>query len=243
MRVNLLKRLPLTLCAIALSGCFTVYKPVALDCVKIDDRTVKMFGPVNEELQTCAETLITDEVDTVIVSSWGGDVTNGQAIGDIIAQRPRTVVIEGACMSSCGNYFVPTADKLVLKPGAYIALHGTIDPYTIHKNGVDPAEFAELVNGDIAFAQRHKVPKGWRLYREADYPGGIVTEDMSGEPRPKTHKTKKSMLMVERAFLESCLPHVSIAEAHIESSVRLDPDMAKEIKALGGIWSGTLRCR
>ena len=82
-------------------------------------------------MKLCAADLITPQIKTVLVNSIGGDVEYGRDIGYLIGDFPRTLIVEKYCLSSCGNYFVPAAQSLELKPGAVIGLHGTPDPYTV----------------------------------------------------------------------------------------------------------------
>lgn len=226
-----------------LTSCKTIVVPPSYACETVDAHTIRLSGPINKKLAGCAQTLLTDEIETVIVSSFGGDTKAGRAIGERIGARDRTVIIRGECLSSCGNYFVPSAHKLIIEPGGFIGLHGTPDPYTMIKQGLDLERFSEEFDGESAFAKRFGVAKGWRLYRDADHEGGVLTGDMQGKVRPFYHKKSKILLIAERPFIESCLPHVEIVEESLTETVFGSSKIMKRVKALGGIGTGSFICK
>jgi len=232
----------ISICSILIVGCVTLVSPVRHSCELVNESSLKMFGPVDEKLLLCAENNISPEVSTITVSSFGGDTQIGRKIGYLIGRTKRKIIVEGACLSSCGNYFIPAATELVIKPGGFIGLHGTPDPYTINKQGLDLGLFQKEFSDEQAFSEKFMIRSGWRLYRDVDHKGGMVTHDMTGEIRPITHQKKKGILIVERLFIETCLPNVTLLEEHITESVLIRPKMVKRINALGGVGSGSLAC-
>ncbi|MEM9738640.1 MAG: hypothetical protein AAF829_02145 [Pseudomonadota bacterium] len=209
--------------------------PVA--CLQIDDNTVRLRGEINDAMALCAQQVITADTTRVVVNTPGGDTRAGRAIARHIAKLPRTLVIDGECSSSCGNYFVPAAHRLEATPGSFIAIHGTPDPALVERSRRDLSEqlASAVLSGEIteaerqvtldefrqrgqenldaeaAFADDFGVPKGWRLFRET--PDASVTaafaEHFEGGPRPVRQRGAASaILIVEPALLESCLPGV-----------------------------------
>jgi hypothetical protein len=63
-------------------------------------------------------------IDTVIVTSGGGDGAAGLSIGKGFRQRHITVIVEKYCFSSCANYLFIGAVKKRLEPGAILGFHG-----------------------------------------------------------------------------------------------------------------------
>lgn len=63
-------------------------------------------------------------IDTVIVTSGGGDGAAGLSIGKTFRQRHITVIVEKYCFSSCANYLFIGAVKKRLEPGAILGFHG-----------------------------------------------------------------------------------------------------------------------
>jgi len=163
----------------------------------------------------------------------------------LIAKAPRTLVVEDVCLSSCGNYFVPAAEKVVVQPGAFIGLHGTVDPSTIEFRGLDLVKFAPELEAEAKFALEFSVARGWRLFRDAYDPsvGRIPTPDMEGELRPHDRSAGHGFLLVERPFLRSCLPHVEIVELPAYEQIISNKDTASLISQLGAVGTGTMVCK
>jgi len=207
-------------------------------CSVIDASTVRLSGEIDDAMQTCAETTITPRVTRVVVDSPGGDTGAGREIGRLIGAVPRTLVIDGECSSSCGNYFVPAAARIQAMPGSYIAIHGTPDPALMERSRISLSEelAAQVLSGEIGetdrqaalsdfdlrleaelaaeevFSEDFGVPKGWRLYREAGTrPRGFAAflTHFTGSLRQRqTPVEGRTYLIVEPAMLESCLPRV-----------------------------------
>lgn len=230
----------LTLFAVAaISGCkpaaseaellFADYPETGL-CEKSDASTLHLSGPIDNAMKACALSGLTADIDTVIVTSRGGEVFAGRAIGYKIGEQSRHLIVEKMCLSSCGNYFVPAAAKVTLRPGSVIGLHGTPDPHMLSNEDMESHMASMVENGDTAsegvarilkrkserrekqlaeearFAAHFNVPKGWRHYREAgDTDDGWRRHFTTGSD---TGVTPNKFMIVEGPMLESCLPHV-----------------------------------
>lgn len=242
-----------------------VVETIPHKCERVDAKTLRIAGPVDDELRKCAESRLTDGIDTLHLSSPGGDVLTAIAIGDLIAKRPRTVVIEGPCLSACGNYFVPVADRLEIRPGGFIGLHGAVDPAKIDTflkgerrrlvaSGLTPDDIERqmqakwaasyvLLDSDRKFFERHGVPLGWRLYQEkgARRPGkwqgvrraGPVWSPVTGEA---------DFMVVERPFLESCLPHIPVEGTALGEAREVGPRYLRASYALNAASTGNMVC-
>ena len=238
---------------LSLSGCFTITIPTRHACQVVDAHTLRLAGHVDAKMLKCAQDNLDENIDRIIVSSFGGNTKFGRKIGDLIARKPRTVIVRGECLSSCGNYFIPTAKALVIEPESFIGLHGGIDPMTIgrlaKKENKPYAEIAELYAEELEdenrFAQQYHVPHGWRIYRERDEPPLIASKGLKGQVRDNGTNRRTGLLLVEREMLESCLPHVKIIEEHIDETVihTNSKKYAKRLKTLGTVGSGSLRCK
>ncbi len=217
-------------------------------CERPDAYSVWLSGYVDQDMLDCARAQIDGRVDTIIVSSFGGTTKTGRQIGDIIARKPRTVIIRGACLSSCGNYFIPVAHKLKIEPGGFIGLHGTPDPWLMSKAGdkISLDSQAETLAAEDRFSRQYGIAHGWRLYRDTDSGGSPFTTGMTGKPRflgGIRSNVKSTVLIVERPFIESCLPHVEIVEESIAATVFGDTETLKQVRSFGGIATGTLKCK
>jgi hypothetical protein len=226
-----------------LSACATPIPAPPMACERSDTATLILSGATDKAMLACAETELTQTVETVIVSSFGGDTGAARAIARLIGAAPRTLVVRGECLSSCGNYFVPAAARLRLEPGAFIGLHGTPDPLLFAGvTGADRAVIEAELAEEAAFATTFGSPRGWRIYREADASRGIVTPDMTGELRDLGSARREALLIVERAFLETCLPHVEIVGEAIAATVIEDEARLSYLRSLGGFGTGSLTC-
>ncbi|MEM1105651.1 MAG: hypothetical protein AAGH87_04610 [Pseudomonadota bacterium] len=265
---------PAALLALALAPACTSTR-ILLDpspCLTIDAGTVRLRGDVDGAMEACAELALTPEIRRVVVNSPGGSTQAGREIGRMIARSPRTLVIDGQCASSCGNYFVPAAVRIEATPGSVIALHGTPDPALAARSAEQLGEelSAELMAGRITGAERRaaldnlsrtasqqldaearfaadfSVPPGWRLYREdPEEPlSDTYRRHFDGAPRPSP-VAGPAILIVEPTMLESCLPQLDSFDyrSTFEESVISDPDVRAEIEGLGGVFSGTLACK
>ena len=212
-------------------------------CEQIGTSTLKLSGPIDDAMRDCALSLLTPDIKTVHVTSKGGEVFAGRAIGYKIGEHPRHLIIDGLCMSSCGNYFVPAAARLTLLPRSVIGLHGSPDPHMLSNEDMESHMASMVENGDTAsegvvrilkrkserrekqlaeearFAAHFNVPKGWRHYREAgDTDDGWRRHFTTGSDKDVT---PNKFMIVEGSMLKSCLPHVESEgyQAVLEASV------------------------
>jgi len=117
-------------------------------CEQIDASTLKLSGPIDDALRGCALSLLMPEITTIRVTTKGGDVSAGRAIGYKIGEHPRHLIVDDMCLSSCGNYFVPAAAKLTLLPRSVIGLHGTPDPHMLSNPEMENHMASMVENGD-----------------------------------------------------------------------------------------------
>jgi hypothetical protein len=236
-------------------------------CETIAPDTVRLSGAIGDDMKACALSLLTPQITTVIVDSPGGETFAGRAIGNRIGDVSRTLIVDGICMSSCGNYFVPAAARVELTQGSVVGLHGTPDPFTmsgydfeavieqqVTKGVLTPSEGAgsltlyaeknakELAE-ETAFATRFDVPMGWRHYREADEgPLGWLRHFTAGSDQGLK---PKNMMLVEGAMISSCLPHIETDgwQETLDQSVFSRPLRWTTLKLTGAYRSKGLTCK
>jgi len=212
-------------------------------CEQVDTATLKLSGPINDAMRDCALALLTPNIKTVTVTSKGGEVFAGRAIGYKIGEHPRHLIVDKMCLSSCGNYFVPAAARLTLLPHSVIGLHGTPDPHMLSNADMEKHMASMVEDGAVAsegisrilkrksetrlkqlaeearFAAHFNVPKGWRHYREAgDTDDGWRRHFTAGSDKGVT---PDKFMIVEGPMLSSCLPHVKTGgyQAELQKSV------------------------
>jgi len=199
-------------------------------CEQVDTTTLQLSGPIDDAMKDCALSLLTADIDTVTVKTKGGEVFAGRAIGYKIGKHPRHLIIDGMCLSSCGNYFIPAAARVSLRPRSIIGLHGSPDPHMLSNVDMEKHMASMVEKGDTAsegvarilkrksetrekqlaeearFAAHFNVPKGWRHYREAgDADDGWRRHFVEGSD---IGVSPNKFMIVEAPMLSSCLPHV-----------------------------------
>jgi len=214
-----------------------------LNCELRGEATLFLSGSIDESMLNCAQRNLTDKIEYVSVSTVGGNVEMGHKIARLISQRPRTLIVEDYCLSSCGNYFVPASHKVILRPRAFIGLHGSVDPYTVYQLDDVTDKMKRTIEAEEKFAVDFSVPLGWRIYRPADYSGGVETPDMAGSLRPSTHKRKSRMIVIEPSFAESCLPHIDFTWEGGAQSFFAEDGLINELNAQGLVGTGSLECK
>jgi hypothetical protein len=183
-----------------------------------------LIGPINAEMAACVAATFQPTTRELILHSPGGDVVSALDIAQRFEGRGMTMRVRGRCSSSCANYFLPLAGRIVVEPGARIEVHGSADPWTVDRflksheadmrtQGVAEADIADrmeqaraklaaIVERQAAFAERNGIPPGWLLYRT---PGSDEVRGLSGWPA-----TGVQYLLVEEPMLRSCLADVEI---------------------------------
>lgn len=63
-------------------------------------------------------------VNTLVISSDGGDVFSGMNIGKLVYQYHLKVIVQESCASSCANYIVTASNNVKVKKGALLGWHG-----------------------------------------------------------------------------------------------------------------------
>ena len=226
---------PLLLSVGLLAGCASTrsFTREASDHIRTggcEQRSPEVFsisGEIDAELATCVRETFADTTRVLALDTEGGSVEAALDIVDILEDRGLTMRVEGECNSSCANYFLPLARRIEVEPDAVVLLHGSVDPWTIHRWHTRKAEFIALetdhgrtveeaeasfdemiakaealVERQSAFASRHGVQPGWLLYR---VPGSADVAGLSNRP------TQVVAILVEEQMMRSCLPGVDIA--------------------------------
>ena len=64
------------------------------------------------------------EAERLVMTSGGGSVKAGIALGRWVREQGLTLVIEDYCLSSCANYVFTAALRKRIRPGAVVGWHG-----------------------------------------------------------------------------------------------------------------------
>ena len=238
-------------------------------CEQVDATTFVLEGPVNAAMTECVRTNLAPTTTVLMVDSGGGDIRSALDIAELLEPLTLTVRVRDRCYSSCANYFLPLAERLILEPGATIILHGGADPKFLHgemverrerrirefmrEAGIDRAEaetryeigiegIRNLIERQRAFAERHNVGLGWFLYREEG--DSDVGRWLSGERGSKPHLFGWRLMLVEEPMIRSCLPDVEIEpfQQRLEAEFIGDRERWGRFRRAQGLRSQTLEC-
>lgn len=238
-------------------------------CAQLDPATFVLEGPVNQAMADCVRETLEPTTTVLIVDSGGGDISTALDIAERLEGLSLTVRVRDRCYSSCANYFLPLARRLVVEPGATIVLHGGADPLLLgdvvderrkrvrdirrdHPDlsreqaeaRADAAEgrIRELIERQRRFAERHNVGPGWFLYREAD--DEDVGRWLSGRRGPLPHPFGWRLLLAEEPMVRSCLPDVEVEpfQAALQADFIDNRSRYARFRRAQGLRSATLQC-
>ena len=65
-----------------------------------------------------------ESLERLLISSGGGSVKAGIALGRWVREQGLALVIEDYCLSSCANYVFTAATRRIIRSGAVVAWHG-----------------------------------------------------------------------------------------------------------------------
>ena len=238
-------------------------------CEQASATTFVLEGPVNAAMTNCVRAHLAPTTTELIVDSGGGDIKQALDIAELLEPLTLTVRVRERCYSSCANYFLPLARRLIVEPGAVIVLHGGADPQFLQDEmverrerrirdimrdaGVDRAEaetryeahvggLRTLIERQQAFAGRHNVGMGWFLYREEG--DRDVGRWLTGERGPKPHLFGWRLMLVEEPMIRSCLPDVEIEpfQQRLEAEFIDNRERYARFRRAEGLRSMTLEC-
>lgn len=116
------------------------------------------------------------EPDVLVVRSAGGPVRTWLDLAEALRRRPRSVIVDGLCASSCANYVFPTGREKIVPPGSLVIWHG---------GPVDDAETFLRVYGTDNTALASFLSDGARseaLYRRWEINPEILSDTLGQAP-------------------------------------------------------------
>jgi len=181
-------------------------------CHQATPETFVLSGPIDAAMTACVESRFAPTTTELILTSRGGSADQAMRIAEGFEGRRLTMTVKEECNSSCANYFLPLAGRLIVEPGAVIVIHGGIDPSLISRQlvpdggmaaaGVDLQPIAERQR---AFVARNGINPGWLMYREAN---SLSVQRLDGELANADARTKA--WLVEETMAKSCLPNTVV---------------------------------
>jgi hypothetical protein len=182
-------------------------------CRQATPESFVLSGPIDAAMTECVQSRFAPTTNELMLTSRGGSADQAMRIAERFEGRRLTMRVRGECNSSCANYFLPLAGRLIVEPGAVIVVHGGIDPSLISRtqasaNGMVDGQvdnLEEIAGRQAAFMARNQVNPGWLLYREA---GSTAVERLDGAWADFDADTKA--WLVEETMAKSCLPNTVV---------------------------------
>lgn len=237
----MIKRLVLS---IAVAGVFwsvvTPTKAAGGRCRAESPTVLSLTGRIDTELAACVAERLTPAITELVLNSEGGSADAAMDIAERLEGRRLTMRVRQECNSSCANFLLPLAGRLIVEPGALIVQHGSIDPLQVSRAGTpeEAERLARTAQRQRAFAERNLVHPGWLLYRTAHRTAVDALDGAWGG-----HTAETRAYIVEEQMARSCLGGIEI-EPFQDALDRgpLRPDRAERLHRRGYARSATVVC-
>lgn len=146
--------------------------------LRADGRSILLSGGINdgsaEQLDRALQ--LAPAVTTVVFSSNGGWIREGQMLADVISKRGLNTYVEGYCASACTIAFLAGKERAAA-PAARIGFHASRSVGSLETTPA-PAETAQLR----------------AIYREAKLPDSFVSEALDTPHEKMWHPTHEALL-------------------------------------------------
>ena len=160
---------------------FVEFNPPAaqIEISKPDKTTLKVIGEIDESSSKEFIAALEDEdITKLVVTSGGGLVSPAIDIATKIFERGLKLELEGYCLSSCLNYFVPAAAETTVNQGAILGFHGTATTSADNFGALDFL-FAKDIEREAVFFQL--VGKPAEMYQKLEDKFYAYAEDSAIE--------------------------------------------------------------
>lgn len=176
---------------------------------------ISYIGETNQKLVDCLSKYKKNKRVILKITSPGGNTETAISAAEIIEKHKWSVEVLGFCLSSCGNYIIPAARKLIVKPYSIIALHGSNPPSSqqlrdafkkvrIENGAIDNDELKKELDNDIkrndAIFQRQNdaaLRLGVKKYWLSPDPAIMAIAEKSAN--------KSGMWYIDREMYSSCI--------------------------------------
>jgi len=206
------------------------------ECFYNDDGEFVLIGEFGEEARLCFAKTYIKGTQVIRVDSPGGQASAGLALAYRLRGEKFHLIIENMCSSSCALYLIPAAHEVSLTKNSGIVLHGALSDLQLNKKnkkqfiqgGLDRGlsksesrheyqQFKKYTKRQVTASEDHKhiydIGDGWFMQ------SGMWTINAERLPVKDDAVTwmqtnKTNGLLIDRLFLETCLPNVKINKFH-----------------------------
>lgn len=160
-------------------GCASQPQQTASTIQVRNDTQLYYHGEISAENTQTARQLLAayPKVDTLIITSGGGEVLSGIEFGDMVHEHQLQVRVRGACLSSCANYVVTASPSVLVEENALLGWHGgALQPY-YHASGPGWSQRLKglFSNQEDAEKAQQLMLQQWQQ-RETDFFARVGTE-------------------------------------------------------------------
>jgi hypothetical protein len=131
---------------------------IAAQFIRSGRTTLKMAGYITKDTYNEYLKNIRPGIDTLVITSPGGDTNSGVKMGLDINKRGLTVIVEGLAASSAANYLFLGGAKKVLRNG-FAGFHGNAQALLTQAGGFDRLKKEMKANNKISDAQFEEFKK------------------------------------------------------------------------------------
>jgi len=103
-------------------------------CIYPASGHVVYSGHAGLDLGACLDGAQASEIRELKITSHGGDAVQTLHVVTRYRGKIDLVIVAQWCNSSCANYVIPAAKKLIVLPNSYVVVHGSIDPQAVAKD-------------------------------------------------------------------------------------------------------------
>jgi hypothetical protein len=124
----------------------------------VNGQTVYYVGEISAEHNRRFFDLVGDEaVHRLVITSDGGEVEAGIALGLWVLARRLEVEVADYCLSSCANYVFPAGRRKIIRSGSVVAWHGSYRH--LYETGLwrDDVVHRQEVHGEDAVTAERRV--------------------------------------------------------------------------------------
>jgi hypothetical protein len=210
-------------------------------CEQRSPTVFAISGETDQAMADCVAAKLKPTTTELVIDSPGGPSGVAMDIAERLSGlRDLTIRVDGECVSSCANYFLPLGRRLLVGRQAIIMVHGGMDPAQVAKVAPNQkAAIQALADKQLAFARRHEIPPGWLLYRTAQAPTRV--DGLDGAYRWQT-TPEAQLYLVEALMLRACLPGLDVTAYETWLKGQLTPDRIARLKKSRVAATGTVAC-
>ncbi|RKR00444.1 hypothetical protein C7435_1652 [Maricaulis maris] len=88
------------------------------------DRGLCVYGSIETLSNLDAALIRSRRFSSIILRSSGGPVRPWLFFAESLPRRPRTIIVDGLCASSCANYLFPAGREKIVTEGSLVVWHG-----------------------------------------------------------------------------------------------------------------------